>query len=266
MYKYDMHCHTKEGSMDGRVPILEVASILKEKGFSGVLVSDHNSYKGFRAWRDAAEKIKDFVVLKGIEYDTIDAGHILCIMPRGVKLKILELRGLPASLLIEIVHRHGGILGPAHPCGERYLSFVNTMKMRNQLHVMDKFDFVEAFNACEDEESNADAAKLASVYHKPGFGGSDSHREDCLGMAYTGFEEHITSEDELIDYLKDGKAVSCGGSRYNKTTKDKLGKANNLLVQGFWFYNRFGSMWRHRRRKNEMHQLDLTNWKKKRKY
>ena len=31
-------------------------------------------------------------MLKGIEYDTIDAGHILVIMPENVKLKILELR------------------------------------------------------------------------------------------------------------------------------------------------------------------------------
>lgn len=37
------------------------------------------------------------MVLKGVEYDTCDCGHILVIMPFGVKLKILELRGLPGS-------------------------------------------------------------------------------------------------------------------------------------------------------------------------
>ena len=40
----------------------------------------------------------------------------------NVNLKILELRGLPVHLLIDIVHKNGGILGPAHPCGEKYLS------------------------------------------------------------------------------------------------------------------------------------------------
>ena len=35
----------------------------------------------------------DFVVLKGIEYDTRDAGHILVIMPEGVKMRLLEMRG-----------------------------------------------------------------------------------------------------------------------------------------------------------------------------
>ena len=48
---------------------------------------------------------EDFLVLKGIEYDTIDAGHVLVIMPETIKLRILELRGLPVQLLIDIVHQ-----------------------------------------------------------------------------------------------------------------------------------------------------------------
>ena len=150
--KFDMHCHTKEGSLDGKVPIEEFISILQKKGFDGMLVSDHNSYGGYRAWKRElkGKRFKDFVVLKGIEYDTIDAGHILVIMPENVKLKILELRGLPVQFLIDIVHKNGGILGPAHPCGEKYLSITNTRKHRKQLAVIDKFDFLEGFNACEE--------------------------------------------------------------------------------------------------------------------
>ena len=115
--KFDMHCHTKEGSMDGKVVIEEYICALKKKGFSGMLVSDHNSYDGYREWKNSikGKAHQDFIVLKGVEYDTCDCGHIIVIMPFGVKLKILELRGLPASLLIKIVHAYGGILGPAHP-------------------------------------------------------------------------------------------------------------------------------------------------------
>ena len=148
--KFDMHCHTKEGSMDGKVPIDDFIAELIRKGFNGMLVSDHNSYNGYRTWKRNIkdQKFKDFVVLKGIEYDTIDAGHILVIMPETIKLKILELRGLPVQILIDIVHKNGGILGPAHPCGEKYLSFTNTLKKRNQMAVMNRFDFLEGFNAC----------------------------------------------------------------------------------------------------------------------
>lgn len=106
--KFDMHCHTKEGSMDGKVMIEEYIKKLKEKGFGGMLVSDHNSYDGYREWRDSikGKNHTDFVVLKGVEYDTIDCGHMLVIMPEGVKLKLLELRGLPAQILIMVVHKY----------------------------------------------------------------------------------------------------------------------------------------------------------------
>lgn len=50
--KLDMHCHTKEGSLDGKIPIFEYIEILKSKGFHGMLVTDHDSYNGFRNYRD----------------------------------------------------------------------------------------------------------------------------------------------------------------------------------------------------------------------
>ena len=114
--------------MDGQVVIEDYIRRLKQLGFGGMLVSDHNSYDGYRQWKNSirGKRHRDFVVLKGVEYDTIDCGHILVIMPEGVKLRILEMRGLPVHLLVKIVHRYGGILGPAHPCGERYMSFATT--------------------------------------------------------------------------------------------------------------------------------------------
>lgn len=254
--KFDMHCHTKEGSLDGKVPVDEMIAILKEKGFDGMLVSDHDSYNGYRAWKNAhgADPDRDFTVLKGVEYDTIDAGHILVIMPEGVKLKILELRGLPVQFLIDIVHKNGGILGPAHPCGEKYLSIMNTIKQKNLLAVMDRFDFLEGFNACESPESNAGAMEIALRHEKPAFGGSDAHKADCVGLGYTEFSERITCESELIGLLKEKgeKLCRCGGEYYAGTTKQKIGKANDLLVDGFWIYNRLGSMMRHRKRKHEL--------------
>lgn len=265
--KFDMHCHTKEGSMDGKVPVTQFVEVLKEKGFDGMLVSDHNSYNGYRAWKrhmkmvDAAQdgNKEEFIVLKGIEYDTIDAGHILVIMPTGTKLRILELRGLPVMLLIEIVHRGGGILGPAHPCGEKYLSITNTRKHRNQLFVMDKFDFVEGFNACEPHESNQKAMELASDFSKPTFGGSDAHKMDCIGLGYMQTNAPVYNETELISYVKNGGNITCGGEYYNGTVKEKLGSINKLKVQSFWLYNRMGSLWRHHKRNLEIRRFHFEH-------
>lgn len=257
--KFDMHCHTKEGSMDGKVAIEDYIAELKSKGFGGMLVSDHNSYDGYRKWKGAlkGKKHTDFVVLKGIEYDTIDAGHILVIMPENVKLKILELRGLPVQFLIDIVHKNGGILGPAHPCGEKYLSITNTRKHRNQLAVMDRFDFLEGFNSCETPASNHAAAAIAEQFEKPQFGGSDAHKLECVGLAYTNLPDHIRTESDLIACVKECGVISCGGSYYGGTTKERIGKVNNLLVQSFWFYNRLGSLARRHRRVAELHKYGI---------
>ena len=46
--KLDMHCHTKEGSIDAKVPIQEYITKLVKEGFDGMLVTDHNSYDGYR--------------------------------------------------------------------------------------------------------------------------------------------------------------------------------------------------------------------------
>lgn len=255
--KFDMHCHTKEGSLDGKIPISEYIEILKSKGFHGMLVTDHDSYNGFRQYRDYLKgKIGDFVVLKGIEYDTIDAGHILVILPENVKLLLMECRGLPVRVLQEVVHRHGGILGPAHPCGERHLSITRTRIFKKNPNIMNHFDFIEAFNSCESPESNMEARRIAFQYRLPMFGGSDSHHADCVGTAFTELQENITSESGLIQYIREKRETHYGGVYYQGTVKDKLGILNHVLVEGFWFYNRFASIYRSHKRKLAMSLLN----------
>ena len=252
-----MHCHTREGSLDGKIPISKYIALLKEKGIDGMLVSDHNSYNGYRYWKNHRNEMpEDFVVLKGIEYDTIDAGHILVILPTGVRGPLIELRGMPVSLLIDIVHRHGGILGPAHPCGERFLSLTNNRRFRRQKSVLERFDFIEAFNSCETQESNEGARLLAAAYGKPGFGGSDSHRPDCVGTAYTCFESDIRTETDLINYITAGNPTVTGGYYYHGTTREKIGKINGLLILSFWFYNKGSGLLRKRKRSTALREDD----------
>lgn len=286
MKKFDLHCHTAEGSMDAKVSVFDYANKLKSLGYGGMLITDHDAYDGYHAWAEirgkkvhrhnrhillamkrkrlAKKRLQenqgkdvhihlpsDFVVLKGVEYDTIDAGHILVIMPSRVHLKILELRGLPVDFLIHLVHHHGGILGPAHPFGERYLSFFSTVQRNKCLRVFDKFDFVEVFNACEKMEVNKKAFSIAKKYNKPYFAGSDAHWEKCVGLAYTFLPDNIKTEDDLIAYVKKNPKIKVGGRRFHGTAKDHLGKWNRLLVEGFFFYNKGAGLFRSFHRKNE---------------
>lgn len=212
--RFDLHCHTKNGSLDGKIDIEDYMRLLRQKGFDGMLVTDHNTYNGYRAWkkiRTRTDEYDDFVILKGVEYDTIDAGHMLVIMPDQWKLRILEVRGLPVQLLMKIVHRYGGIIGPAHPFGAKFLSAMRSKKLRKNPELIHQFDFIEAFNTCELPESNRKARNLARKYKKPAFGGSDSHREQYVGTAYTDINYEIRNCNDFIYAVKNGYVVSCGG-------------------------------------------------------
>ena len=251
--KIDMHCHVKEGSIDSKVSLDEYITILKEHGFQGMLVTDHNTYNGYRYWKEhmKGKQHTDFVVLKGIEYDTCDAGHIIVIMPEGVRMRLLEAKGLPASVLIDFVHRNGGILGPAHPCGDKYLSYTNTKRFYKSPEQIKKFDFVEGFNACEPEASNEAAMKLSTRYQKPATAGSDAHKPDCVGKAYTILPRDVTCETELITLIRNKEPLEIGGTLYGKTTKEMIGKASKILTYSFWLYNKGGILWRARKRKEK---------------
>lgn len=254
--KLDMHCHTAEGSSDAKVGIEKYIESLKSQGFDGMLVTDHDSYDGYRYYdRYLQDKIRDFVVLKSIEYDTLNAGHVIVILPDGVELKVLEHKGLPVEILIKIVHRHGGILGPAHPCGEPFLSIFSTGRFKKDYSIAKKFDFIEAYNCGEDDNSNQKAHRIADRYNKPVTGGSDSHKQDCIGLAYTVIDRHVRNNDELIAYIKGNNPTECGGTQYMGTIKEHLGVFNKLLVYGFFPYNKLGALWHYRKRKHELEKI-----------
>ena len=175
-------------------------------------------------------------------------------MPEGVKMRLLEMRGMPLALLIDLVHRNGGVLGPAHPCGEKYMSFTNARRYYLSPEIVKRFDFVEAFNSCESVESNAGAAKLAKKYGKVTTGGSDSHKPDCVGRGYTILPEPVTCETELISLIHKKTPLKAGGKLYEKTTKERIGKINKLLVYSFWIYNKSGELIKRRGRNKKMEE------------
>ena len=233
-----MHCHTRAGSIDARLPIDEYIRLLKAKGFAGMLVTDHTSYKGYRCWhRNHAADTADFVVLKGIEYDTRDAGHFIVIMPDDVHLKLLQLRGLSIRQLEKLVHRFGGILGPAHPFGPRSSSAMFGFTMRRHPEIIETFDFVEGFNTCERPHANHFAQYIAKKYGKPCIGGSDSHKAEYVGSAYTAFSEPITCNNDLIMAIKEHRIAGYGGTEREYLKKHRK-RHSFAATWGFKTYNR----------------------------
>lgn len=258
--KFDMHCHTKEGSIDAKVDIETYIKTLISKGFDGMLVTDHNSYRGYEKWKQIADTVKTsrpFTVLKGIEYDTRDGGHIIAILPEDVQCKLLEIRGMTVRQLEKIVHQLGGILGPAHSFDTGYYALMNTRAEKKDHQLIHKFDFIETFNACAKPLANAKARLLAIHYQKPHFAGSDAHKMHIIGNAFTSFDTTIRTNDDLIKAVKAKATTFTGGDVFATMEKKVNIILEKLGIVGYWIYNRLGAFVNGHRRKRELRKFHI---------
>ena len=70
------------------------------------------------------------------------------------------------------------------------------------------------------------------------------------------FSENIGSETDLINYILSGNSTATGGYYYHGTTKEKLGRMNQLLVFSFWFYNKGSGLLRSHKRSAALREDD----------
>lgn len=235
--RFDLHCHTKEGSIDSKVSVREFAYKFLALGYDGFMIADHNSYKGCHAWDAIKEQppYDKLTVIRGIEYDTKDAGHVLIIMPDDVYLNIFRIRGMRLKKTLKLVHRFGGIIGLAHPYGASGSSAMGFKQM--DMSLIGKLDFIETFNTCEFPDSNTQAKELAERYELPGFAGSDSHVTEYIGMACTFIEDEIKCNNDLIRAVKAKSDITAFGVERGETKKAKR-KEHWIGVLGYKIYNR----------------------------
>ncbi|MEA4923206.1 MAG: PHP-associated domain-containing protein [Eubacteriaceae bacterium] len=237
--KFDLHCHIKGGSIDSKVSLERYIELLRGHNFQGMMITDHDTYRACKYWdriKDSPE-FKGFTVIKGVEYDTKDAGHFLVVMPDGVTLPVLTIRGMKLDRLIRIVHHYGGLLGPAHPYGVRSSSAMLFKCLAQTPHLIREFDFIETFNTCESPLSNVLAHKMAGKYGKIGLGGTDSHVEEYVGMGYTEIDAAIHSNNDMIRAIKERRIVDAGGIEREETVKSRM-KESRWGVLGFHIYNK----------------------------
>jgi predicted metal-dependent phosphoesterase TrpH len=181
--KLDLHIHTCY-SQDGSNKPKEFAKTLKQKGFQGMAVTDHNTIRGgLKAMESATQ---DFLVIPGIEIST-SHGHLIAL---GVTEHIKA--GLHPEETIEVIHEKGGIVVIPHP-----YRLVTGIK-----HYFPGAEAIETFNARCSYWSNARAAKLATKLNTGRTGGSDGHTLSDAGTGYTLVENGETMEDVLAEIQK----------------------------------------------------------------
>ena len=195
-----------------------------------------------------------------MEYDTIDGGHFLVILPDQIHLNLLEIRGLTVKNLLTLVHEYGGVAGPSHPYGYGSISFTNTPLRRYSKHILAQCDFIEAFNGCETPLSNLRAGILAKKHKKLAISGSDAHRISAIGSAYTKFDCSIRCNNDLIRAIQSKQQPEIPTLPAQTVLRHCAHKQRSPLMRflidfGFFLYNRVISLYNLPKISRELHKL-----------
>ena len=224
MYFYELHMHTAETSRCGRSSARDMVRAYAEKGFSGVVITDHfingNSYANEpEAWKDKMDVyLRGYIAAKeaeeefgirvyfGVEYTHMGGNGedylLLGLKPEHLYTELQDCDRWSIEYLCNTVHRLGGIVIRAHPYREAGYIRVPGIE-RPGLDI----DAIEVFNAGNaKDEYNRKALELAMREGKPWTAGSDAHHVDKTASAYVGFEENPRDYAELCDMIRNGKA------------------------------------------------------------
>jgi predicted metal-dependent phosphoesterase TrpH len=199
----DMHCHTVR-SMDSRLQPDEAIVVAKERGLDAICFTDHDVLWQKADLRGLAAE-HDFLVLGGVEVST-EVGHVLAY---GLDEFAPAMRKFEA--LVEACRQVSGALVFAHPY-RRFFRFdlpavvepdhvSEAMAKRGLANV----DAIEALNGATRDVENRLAAAVAARCGLPTTAGSDAHSTAELGRWFTRFEDHITTESDVVAAIRRGR-------------------------------------------------------------
>ncbi|MBW2990866.1 PHP domain-containing protein [Candidatus Woesearchaeota archaeon] len=201
MKKYDVHIHTYHSKCSGNTKLKRILKKAKQKGLSGIAVTDHNTIKGALELK-RLNKDKDFKIIVGEEIKT-DVGHVLAYYLKK------EIKPGKLSRVIKDIKKQKAIGVLAHPFNYPHpvkqataviAKLIGIKHKRASVNLtpenvklVKKLDAIEGFNSrCMLKKENKDAQKLASKFNLPVIAGSDGHFLWELGNAYVKFEDELS--------------------------------------------------------------------------
>jgi len=178
--KYELHCHSwyskgRKIRWECMMPPEQIVRVLKEKGFGGVAITDHDSVKSWPGAKKAAKKY-DMVFIPGIEISS-SAGHVIGLgLSEGIR------PGQTLEETLDAIHGQGGIAVAPHPfdlkgegIGEGFI----------------KCDAAEIFNSLNSSRlENIKAERKIRKAGIPAVGGSDAHSFGMLGRTINVIDAH----------------------------------------------------------------------------
>lgn len=212
MYKYDLHVHTKQTSYCGRVDAAVIPSLYKEKGYSGIAITDHyyayffdtmeekdweskiNRYlTGYRIAKEEGKKI-GMDILLGIELTFKENmnDYLIYGITESFLLKYPELFHYGLSDFRELANEHDLLIYQAHP-------------FRNHITRADTtlLDGIEVYNGNGRHDSKNDLALAhAKTNNMRHISCSDFHQYEDLAKGGVLMPKRISSSSDLVEYLK----------------------------------------------------------------
>jgi len=234
MYKYEMHVHAKDVSPCGGMTAEELVDIYVERGYTGVVLTDHwdegvaakkeiinkpieewaDFYlNGYYHLKEAAEGKLD--IFCGMEV-SCQGNHFLVynvtrefIIDLGKKIQTQ-----PLTDVIKKAHDHNCLIFQSHPY-RRWLTLIPPEMFRREWEEpqRNKLDGIEALNyGSADSYTNDVALAWSEKYGIRNISGSDNHNPGGCPWGGIFLENKIKTSEELIEILKNGNyALSCLG-------------------------------------------------------
>ncbi len=213
-FLYETHLHTCEASKCGKLHGEEYIPYMMEKGYNGMVVTDHFfngntcvpadlSWKerveiycnGYERALKAAEGL-DFNVMFGIEFNFNKDEYLLYGVDKQWLLDNEGIMKMTRLELYEAVHNAGGIMIQAHPFRER--DYLSDIKLAPAAAV----DGIEVYNAANSANMNALGFEYCTKLDLPMTAGSDIHYFHDKEMGGMLFDYRINSVADYVEAVK----------------------------------------------------------------
>jgi hypothetical protein len=217
-FLYETHLHTCEASRCGRVHGEDYIPYLMDKGYSGMIVTDHffngnSCVPEDLSWKERigiyssgyeraleAAKGKDFNVMFGVEFNFIKDEYLLYGIDKEWLIDNECIMEMSRHELFDAVHKAGGIMIQAHPFRER--DYLSDIKLAPSA-----CDGIEVYNAANMPNMNALGYEYCMKLGLPMTAGSDIHYYHDNAMGGMLFEKKINSVKEYAEAVMNRSGI-----------------------------------------------------------
>ena len=201
-YAFDLHLHTFFSKDAAGSPENMIAAA-KNKGLSGIAITDHDTCEGVDYLRrkglirEDGAAVDGFLIIPGVEVSTRD-GHLLCL---GTTLPFMKRS--PAVDVVKAIHERGGIAIAPHAF-DQFRAGIREEVLNNL-----ELAALETFNAAVSlRRFNKQAAAYAARRGLACTSASDAHHASAVGISSTSYDLSTLSLSALLEAIPQGGLLS----------------------------------------------------------